>query len=55
MQKMGQAVLSLMNGAAGGPRMDSTPGPEGMLSPIRTRGWLLMRTWLCVRGPMGKG
>ena len=32
-----------MNGAAGGPRICSTPGPEGIMSPIRTRPAPLIR------------
>lgn len=42
-----------MNGAAGGPRMVITPGPEGIASPTRTSGWPLIRTWLGVSGPIG--
>ena len=46
-------MLSVINGAAGGPKIVITPGPEGIESPTRTSGCPLMRAWLNDRGPIG--
>jgi len=48
-------VPSVINGAAGGPRIVKTPGPEGIISPRRTSAWPLIRAWLGDNGPIGNG
>jgi hypothetical protein len=49
------AVLSVIKGAAGGPIIVKIPGPEGIVSPIRTNGCPLIFTWLGDNGPIGSG
>ena len=44
-----------MNGAAGGPRIWSTPGPDGIMSPIRTRPMPLIDTEVDPPLPIGSG
>src|SRR6185295_12702094 len=44
-----------MNGAAGGPRIISTPGPDGIMSPIRTSPVPLIRTDVDPPAPIGSG
>src|SRR5262245_19058393 len=50
----GEAV-SERNGAAGGPRIVSSPGPDGITSPTRTSGWPPTSTPAEPPGPIGNG
>src|SRR5262252_2638453 len=44
-----------MNGAAGGPRIESTPGPDGIMSPMRTRAMPPIVTDVDPPLPIGSG
>lgn len=48
-------LVSVMNGAAGGPRIVMTPGGVGIVSPRRIRGIPLMVTPVLPSWPMGSG